>query len=162
MSSSLLVDEDESKKNTEKIIEINSDISPTKLISNKTEMEGAAGIACGEYEMYTAVAVVPLPWCEHLELIKNKIYDPTCIDAYKPCMKCEDISENWACLSCSKTFCSRFVRGHMAEHFEETQHPLVLSFSDISVWCYVCDSYIHNQILNEVKLLAYNSKFKLK
>jgi hypothetical protein len=64
-------------------VELNIDISPAKSSLQVTTTEttaselvesGAAGIACGEYEnLYTAVAVVPLTWCEHLELIKNKI-----------------------------------------------------------------------------------------
>lgn len=109
---------------------------------------------------YTAVAVVPLTYCEHLELIRNQQNDPKMFDAFKPCMKCNDTSENWICLICNRTYCSRFVKGHMAEHYDETRHPMVLSFSDISVWCYECDSYVHNPILDNVKLLAYNSKFK--
>jgi len=30
----------------------------------------------------------------------------------------------------------------MAEHFDKTKHPLCVSYSDFSFWCYECDSYI--------------------
>jgi histone deacetylase 6 len=34
----------------------------------------------------------------------------------------------------------------MLAHNETTKHPLVLSFSDLSVWCYGCDSYVYNSV----------------
>ena len=119
-------------------VELNIDISPAKSSLQVTTTEttaselvesGAAGIACGEYEnLYTAVAVVPLTWCEHLELIKNKIYDPAYIDAYKSCVKCADNSENWLCLTCSQIFCSRFVQGHV--EVEQQNKIIVLNKKD--------------------------------
>ena len=42
--------------------------------------------------------------------------------------------------------CSRYVNQHMVQHNEESHHPLALSFSDLSVWCYSCDDYIHNEV----------------
>ena len=30
----------------------------------------------------------------------------------------------------------------MVKHNEESKHPVALSFSDLSFWCYECDSYI--------------------
>lgn len=47
----------------------------------------------------------------------------------------------------------------MVDHYEKHKHPMVLSFSDISVWCYECDSYVHNDMLSDVKQIAYDSKF---
>lgn len=38
--------------------------------------------------------------------------------------------------------CGRYIKGHMKLHSEQHTHPLVLSFSDLSVWCYGCESYI--------------------
>jgi histone deacetylase 6 len=81
------------------------------------------------------------------------------IDSKKPCKTCNDLRENWLCLSCYEIECSRYINGHMSEHYEKTRHPMVLSFSDISVWCYVCDSYVHNDKLTKIKTLAYESKF---
>ena len=34
----------------------------------------------------------------------------------------------------------------MVHHNQETHHPLSLSFADLSVWCYSCDDYIHNEV----------------
>lgn len=36
--------------------------------------------------------------------------------------------------------CSRYVKSHMVDHNAQSGHMLVLSFSDLSVWCYVCDA----------------------
>ncbi len=34
----------------------------------------------------------------------------------------------------------------MVHHGEEKKHHLVLSYADLSVWCYACDQYIHHQV----------------
>ena len=34
----------------------------------------------------------------------------------------------------------------MMIHGVETSHPLTLSFSDLSVWCYQCEAYIDNHV----------------
>ena len=63
------------------------------------------------------------------------------IDLLKPCGSCENVGENWLCLMCSVVFCSRYVKSHMVEHnSKEPSHMLALSFMDLSVWCYDCDS----------------------
>jgi Zn-finger in ubiquitin-hydrolases and other protein len=41
-----------------------------------------------------------------------------------------------------QVMCGRYIKGHMKLHSEQHGHPLVLSFSDLSVWCYGCESYI--------------------
>ena len=45
-----------------------------------------------------------------------------------------------------KVGCGRHVSGHMRNHHEESGHSLVLSFSDLSVWCYECDAYIEYDV----------------
>ena len=45
-----------------------------------------------------------------------------------------------------QVFCGRYVNKHMVYHTRETNHSMVLSFSDLSVWCYSCDSYVHNRV----------------
>jgi len=45
-----------------------------------------------------------------------------------------------------QTHCSRYVHGHMKHHGTETGHSMVLSFADISVWCYICDAYVHHHV----------------
>ena len=39
----------------------------------------------------------------------------------------------------------------MLFHGIETGHKLVLSYADLSVWCYGCDNYVHNQVGWKVK-----------
>lgn len=45
-----------------------------------------------------------------------------------------------------QVFCGRYVNEHMVTHGVEAEHPVVLSFSDLSVWCYLCENYLHNQV----------------
>lgn len=54
-----------------------------------------------------------------------------------PCLECGNVGENWVCLSCSEVFCSRYVKGHMVAHFKSVNHPVCMSFSDLSFWWYV-------------------------
>ena len=48
----------------------------------------------------------------------------------------------------------------MLEHNKQTKHPIVLSLSDLSFWCYDCGSYITNQYLG--LFTEEFSKIKLK
>ena len=34
----------------------------------------------------------------------------------------------------------------MLFHSLATDHKMVLSYADLSVWCYACASYVHNQV----------------
>lgn len=102
-------------------------------------------------------AVTPLSWCPHLSEVRP--VPPTGLDSQAPCSSCGDISENWVCLTCYQVECSRFVNEHMLYHRLETDHNLVLSYSDISVWCYCCDHYVDNPALLEAKNAAHLSKF---
>ena len=34
----------------------------------------------------------------------------------------------------------------MLMHSLDTDHRVVLSYADLSVWCYACDSYVHNEV----------------
>uniref|UniRef100_A0A6A7G4B6 Regulatory protein SIR2 homolog 7 n=2 Tax=Hirondellea gigas TaxID=1518452 RepID=A0A6A7G4B6_9CRUS len=85
----------------------------------------------------------------------------------KNCASCLDTTENWLCLSCFSVRCSRYVAGHMQDHYEETKendvndigHAIVLSFSDISVWCNVCESYVGSNRLKPYINAAYAAKF---
>lgn len=79
------------------------------------------------------------------------------------CQKCDPTTEkrveNWICLLCFETYCSRFIQEHMLFHHLETDHALALSYSDLSVWCFKCDDYIDNPILYKYKNLAHRDKF---
>lgn len=48
----------------------------------------------------------------------------------------------------------------MLEHNNQTKHPIVLSLSDISFWCYECESYITNFILGQSARFLSKKKFK--
>lgn len=47
----------------------------------------------------------------------------------------------------------------MLYHHLDTDHPLTLSFADLSVWCYKCENYIDNPRLFKYKNLAHLDKF---
>lgn len=53
------------------------------------------------------------------------------------------------CLTCSPSVqvaCGRYINQHMVAHNSKTGHPLVLSFEDLSVWCYECQAYVHHSV----------------
>lgn len=35
----------------------------------------------------------------------------------------------------------------MISHNETSKHSIVMSFTDLSFWCYECNSYIYNEML---------------
>mmetsp|Transcript_3837 Transcript_3837/g.3276 ORF Transcript_3837/g.3276 Transcript_3837/m.3276 type:complete len:150 (-) Transcript_3837:99-548(-) len=76
-----------------------------------------------------------------------------------PCTKCDNDKENWMCLSCYEIRCSRYVKGHMGDHNKETKHPISLSFSDGSFWCYDCESYVFSPGLRELAMTFSDIKF---
>uniref|UniRef100_A0A8C9WGY2 Protein deacetylase HDAC6 n=1 Tax=Scleropages formosus TaxID=113540 RepID=A0A8C9WGY2_SCLFO len=110
-----------------------------------------------EHQTGTLYVVDPLPWCPHLEVVRP--VPPGGIDVFLPCEDCGTDTENWICLVCYKVFCGRYVNQHMVSHGQVLEHPLVLSFSDLSVWCYRCESYVHNKVLHEAKNAAHQMKF---
>ena len=46
-----------------------------------------------------------------------------------------------------QVYCSRYVKEHMVKHGETTGHPMVLSYADLSNWCYGCDNYVDNEVI---------------
>lgn len=75
------------------------------------------------------------------------------------CIECHTAIENWICLICFKTFCSRYINEHSHLHYVSSEDPLTLSFSDLSVWCYKCEAYVDNPQLYKYKNLVHRSKF---
>eukprot|EP00126_Sphaerothecum_destruens_P000302 Sdes_comp10356_c0_seq1m2000 len=67
--------------------------------------------------------------------------------------------ENWLCCECSKVFCSRYVCSHMNQHQTQENHPICVSFSDISFWCNLCESYIFHPLLKDWFRLLHKLKF---
>lgn len=105
-------------------------------------------------------AVYPLAWCPHLELLPPETSLPDTVDTKAACLGCGDRKENWLCLHCLATNCSRYVQEHQLHHYSASGHPLALSYSDISVWCYDCDNYVDHELLYPVKNKAHKDKFE--
>lgn len=100
-------------------------------------------------------AVEPITDCSHVptDLPRQPFVE-------KPCAECGEPEENWQCLTCDAVLCSRYRQGHMKRHCEKEQgHTVCLSYSDLSLWCYACDSYIANDTLDSTKRAAYIAKF---
>lgn len=78
-----------------------------------------------------------------------------------PCSTCNDSKENWLCLKCGEVHCSRYIKGHFQNHYENTGHSLGISLTDLSVWCYKCEDYINNPHigLRSMKKLFEEAKF---
>ena len=68
---------------------------------------GAAGAdqALAELLSGGGFAVYPLPWCPHLETLPST--PPECVSVCAACEECGDTQENWLCLCCNTTHCSR-------------------------------------------------------
>lgn len=43
-------------------------------------------------------------------------------------------------------YCGRYINAHMLQHHEGSGHPLVLSYADLSAWCYHCQAYVHHKV----------------
>lgn len=72
---------------------------------------------------------------------------------------CDELHENWVCISCLKYYCSRYIQAHAADHQQLTQHPIALSMYDLSFWCYECNHYIKSNQLAILRELLYKVKF---
>nr|XP_037286423.1 histone deacetylase 6-like [Rhipicephalus microplus] len=128
------------------------------LVPDGTLSLDLAALRLEDEEEGAPFCIQPETWCPHLEglppLPEEGLSDPR-----SPCMTCGVQGEVWTCLHCYEVYCSRYVSGHMVTHHEETQHPLVLSYSDLSVWCYACNFYVTNPVLQAAKEDAYLKKF---
>ena len=89
-------------------------------------------------------AVVPLRDCPHLDAVQE--VPANGINVHDPCLECGSTAENWICLQCYTVHCARNVNEHAVTHGQIAEHPLTLSFSDLSVWCYGCEAYIDNPV----------------
>jgi len=104
-------------------------------------------------------AVIPKTDCPHLASDYHPENIPETIELPGICSVCNDNTENWMCLQCGKTNCSRYVQGHAAQHYGDTEHPIGVSFTDLSVWCYKCDSYIKHPSLADLLWKIHDVKF---
>ncbi|GMT24810.1 hypothetical protein PFISCL1PPCAC_16107 [Pristionchus fissidentatus] len=106
-----------------------------------------------------AFAVVPKKDCPHVIHCVPSSLPSSGVPTEGACEGCRDRSENWVCLTCFNLNCARAVNGCSITHSEQAAHPIVLSLSDLSVWCYGCDEYIAHEVLFPFKLAAYRNKF---
>ncbi|XP_019485164.1 PREDICTED: histone deacetylase 6 isoform X1 [Hipposideros armiger] len=113
--------------------------------------------AFGDTDQAMFYAVTPLSWCPHLVAVCP--IPEAGLDVTQPCQDCGALQENWVCLSCYEVYCSRYISAHMLQHHEGSGHPLVLSYVDLSTWCYQCQAYVHHQALLDVKNVAHQNKF---
>ncbi|XP_033218700.1 histone deacetylase 6 isoform X3 [Belonocnema kinseyi] len=102
-------------------------------------------------------AIIPKRNCPHLNTVND--VPKSGIDVHSSCEICANISENWICLQCYSVCCARNINQHALMHEQHTRHPLTLSFSDLSVWCYRCESYIDDPILYAVRNATHKNKF---
>ena len=101
-------------------------------------------------------AVSPKTDCPHIRDIYPNMIDKRITS---PCQECGDIKENWICLQCGSIFCSRYVNEHMAQHNESSSHPIALSFTDLSFWCYDCESYVVSTEFRPTLKIFQDQKF---
>ncbi|VDM93567.1 unnamed protein product [Onchocerca ochengi] len=94
--------------------------------------------------------VVPLPECPHLVEIRQLPAEG--LNAQASCSECHSNEEQWV-------NCGRYIAGHALHHQMHTGHSMALSLTDLSVWCYPCESYVHHEILIPAKNAAHQSKF---
>jgi len=66
---------------------------------------------------------------------------------------CDEQDENWLCLQCGVLLCSRYKNAHRDQLCDQDQdepakdHCIAVSMSDLSFWCYKCESYIQSPVL---------------
>ncbi|KAJ4716166.1 Histone deacetylase 6 [Melia azedarach] len=104
--------------------------------------------------------VEALTSCDHLGSSSSDLVHIPTPDT--PCNRCQHPNENWLCLSCKEVLCSRFVNKHMLQHYQQTNHSVALSYSDLSVWCFTCDAYLDAQVIQQLRPVyetAYILKF---
>ena len=117
---------------------------------------------------------ISLKRCPHLDYLEAPLADPSTLRFGQPCADGCPCGENWVCLFCAGTRCSRYVNGHCLAHWKQTAaeqertltvaeaskgkqalgHHLAISLSDLSVWCYACEAYVeHDAILPHCEAL---------
>jgi NAD-dependent SIR2 family protein deacetylase len=106
-------------------------------------------------------AVSPKYDCPHInpDHLAEDIATITSVKISAECPDCHNKGENWICLKCRTVKCSRYVQEHMLYHALETNHALALSFSDLSFWCYHCESYVASPVFKDILKAFQDKKF---
>jgi len=106
-------------------------------------------------------SIVPLETCPHVDEFVHSSDGISEGFRSNSCFKCNDKTENWYCLKCGQVFCSRYVNSHGVNHYDETGHAILMSFTDLSTWCYLCDYYINDVAIKPALYLLHMTKFKV-
>lgn len=91
-----------------------SDQKPSSSHEPPSTSVGNGGIVA-ELPDGVGFAAVPLLTCPHLRFVER--IPEFGINAQLPCATCNDLSENWICLTCYTVNCSRFVNEHALQHY---------------------------------------------
>jgi len=130
----------------------------------------------GEEDRGGAIA---LKHCPHLDHSDQLLVAPSALSFGCGCFRSCAGSENWVCLVCGETHCSRYVNQHALAHWNETRdaaaraltvgeaasgkealgHHVALSLSDLSVWCYQCSAYVEHDRLAPLIEAMRRAKF---
>ena len=123
---------------------------------------------------------VKLRRCPHLDFgDATRLISPEDITWGCKCLDGCPSGENWTCLHCGDTRCSRYVKGHNLVHYQSTHsdaeksltvsqaasgmealgHCHALSHSDLSVWCYACEGYVEHPRLAPLRARMEAAKF---
>eukprot|EP01084_Bolivina_argentea_P124307 220278_1 len=126
-------------------------------VSNTEEVEDLGGYAPAKQ------------FCPHIEsalvIPDNRNVFPAINEPIECSINNCDKKENWICLKCHNVFCGRYGNKHMINHFEtdtNEKHCISMSVSDLSFWCYKCDSYLHHLSIKnifDIYKIAYFKKF---
>uniref|UniRef100_A0A2K6T330 UBP-type domain-containing protein n=1 Tax=Saimiri boliviensis boliviensis TaxID=39432 RepID=A0A2K6T330_SAIBB len=147
-------------------------------------MQGSKGLT----DQAIFYAVTPLPWCPHLVAVcpipaagldvTQPCGDCGTIQENWVCLSCYQVQSRgrgwgggWPRSKLqggadphlihpqTQVYCGRYINAHMLRHHGNSGHPLVLSYVDLSTWCYYCQAYVHHQALLDVKNIAHQNKF---
>ncbi|KAL7712956.1 NAD-dependent deacetylase sirtuin-2 [Entamoeba marina] len=97
--------------------------------------------------------------CDHFDSMPftaNEFF--VCVRRRKCCLCSE--KEVWLCLECLKLHCSRFANSHALQHFNVKGHPVVFNLSTFSFWCYECNSYVTNELLELLRETVIQDKIE--
>lgn len=123
--------------------------------------------------------------CTHLDDSKVQLLPAERLVFGRPCSKGCAGQENWLCLSCGETLCGRYSNKHSLQHWKQTQgaeettitvaaaaagakafgHCVAIGLSDLSAWCYQCDSYVEHArlrpLMNQMQRLKFGESASL-
>mmetsp|Transcript_18151 Transcript_18151/g.25837 ORF Transcript_18151/g.25837 Transcript_18151/m.25837 type:complete len:120 (-) Transcript_18151:116-475(-) len=105
--------------------------------------------------------------CDHLEAVASgqecdeKIIGSTVVSGKtdKSISGACPSTENWICLECNASRCSRYVNGHSLQHATASGHSIAVSLSDLSAWCYECEAYVTHPCLDPLLARLNELKF---